>query len=110
MADLREARAENQRLRDELNRFRGEQGKPDIKPNRPASPGANGQHSSERERSETKDWQKSSKLDQIPIDREEVLRLDRASLPPDSEFKGYEPVVMQDLRMSTDNIKVLKEK
>jgi hypothetical protein len=110
MADLREAWAEIQRLRDELNRLKGEQGKPDIKPNRTASPGTSGQHSSERERREPKKWQKSSKLDQIPIDREEVLKLDRASLPPDSEFKGYEPVVVQDLRISTDNIKFLKEK
>lgn len=34
-ADLREAQAENQRLRDELNRLKGEQGKPDIKGNTP---------------------------------------------------------------------------
>lgn len=110
MADLREARVENQRLRDELNRLKGEQGKPDIKPNRPANPGESGPHSSERERHEPKEWQKSSKLDQIPIDREEVLKLDRASLPPDSEFKGYEPIVVQDLRIATDNIRFLKEK
>jgi hypothetical protein len=110
MADLRESWATNQRLRDELNRLKGEQGKPDIKPNRPASSGTSGQHSSERERREPKDWQKSSKLDQIPIDREEVLKLDRASLPPDSQFKGYEPVVVQDLRIATDNIRFLKEK
>ena len=110
MADLREAWAEIQRLRDELNRLKGEQGKPDIKPNRPANARESSQHSSEGERHEPKEWQKSSKLDQIPIDREEVLKLDPASLPPDSEFKGYEPVVVQDLRISTDNIKFLKEK
>jgi hypothetical protein len=110
MADLREARAEIQRLRDELNRLKGGQGIPNIKPNRPASPGTSSQHSSERERREPKDWQKSSKLDQIPINREEVLKLDPASLPPDSEFKGYEPVVVQDLRIATDNIRFLKEK
>ncbi len=32
MADLRTAQAENQRLRDELNHLKGEQGKPKIKP------------------------------------------------------------------------------
>src|SRR5215210_1608687 len=38
-ADLRAAQAENQRLRDELNRLKGEQGKPDVKPNaRPKPP------------------------------------------------------------------------
>ena len=30
-ADLRDAQAENQRLRDEMNRLKGEQGKPKIK-------------------------------------------------------------------------------
>ena len=33
MADLRAAQAENQRLRDELNRLKGEQGAPAIKAN-----------------------------------------------------------------------------
>ena len=110
MADLRDAWAEIQRSRDEVNRLKGEQGKPDIKPNLPAGPGTSGQHSSERERHDPKDWQKSSKLDRIPIDREAVLKLDPASLPPDAEFKGYEPVVVQDLRIATDNIKFYKEK
>ena len=35
MADLRTAQAENQRLRDELNRLKGEQGQPAIKRNTP---------------------------------------------------------------------------
>jgi hypothetical protein len=39
-----------------------------------------------------------------------VLKLDRAQLPPDAEFKGYEDVVVQDLRIGTDNVKFRKEK
>ena len=35
MADLRAAQAENQRLRDEIKRLKGEQGMPTIKSNRP---------------------------------------------------------------------------
>ena len=35
MADLRGAQAENQRLRDEINRLKGEQGRPTIKSNQP---------------------------------------------------------------------------
>ena len=34
-ADLRDAQVENQRLRDEVNRLKGEQGKPNIKANTP---------------------------------------------------------------------------
>ena len=38
MADLRAAQAEIQRLRDEINRLKGEQGQPTIKPNTPLPP------------------------------------------------------------------------
>ena len=37
---LREAQAEIQRLRDDINRLKGEQGKPDITPPTPPSPPA----------------------------------------------------------------------
>jgi hypothetical protein len=46
-ADLRDAQAENQRLRDEVNRLKGEHGKPKIKGNTPKPPAAD--HSSEKE-------------------------------------------------------------
>ncbi|MDQ3007909.1 MAG: hypothetical protein M3R47_21325, partial [Chloroflexota bacterium] len=46
-ADLHAAQEELQRLRDKINRLKGEQGKPDVKPNT-APPTTN--HSSERER------------------------------------------------------------
>ena len=37
-SDLRNAQAEIQRLRDEINRLKGEQGKPKIKANTPKPP------------------------------------------------------------------------
>ena len=54
MADLRAAQAENQRLRDELNRLKGEQGTPAIKANTPQLPPQD--HSSEQERRKPKTW------------------------------------------------------
>lgn len=107
-ADLREAQAENQRLRDELNRLKGEQGKPQIKGNTPkASAPA---HSSEAERRETRPRQKRKKQAAVHIDREEVLTVDPTLLPPDAEFKGYEVVVVQDVVVQTDNVQFTKEK
>ena len=105
IATLRE---ENQRLRDEINRLKGEQGKPDIKANKKAS-----DHSSEKERQQNKAQPKRSKRrphKAVVIDREEKVRYPAAELPTDAEFKGYEPVVVQDLVIRTDNIRFLKEK
>ncbi|HEY8671648.1 MAG TPA: transposase [Terriglobales bacterium] len=108
-ADLRKAHAENLYLREQLNRRKGGGGKPD----RSKDSSAPASQSSEKERaepSETKQHTKRSKLDRVRIDREEVLKLDRASIPPDAEFKGYEEVVVQELRIGTDNVKFRKEK
>lgn len=108
-ADLRDAQAEIQRLRDEINRLKGEQGKPDIKPNKqPAAPNRD-YHSSERERHKPQAWKKSHKVEHIQIDREQVLPVDPAVLPPDAEFKGREPVIVQDLLLHTDNVRFWKE-
>src|SRR5215216_3146871 len=84
-ADLRALQEENQRLRDEINRLKGEQGKPDIKPNTPPPPPSD--HSSERERRQPTERVKRGKRASITINREEVAHLDPADLPPDAEFK-----------------------
>jgi hypothetical protein len=107
-ADLRDAQAEIQRLRDEVNRLKGEQGKPKIKGNTPKPPAAD--HSSENERKKARQRHKSSKNTEIAIDREQKLEIDQALLPEDAEFKGYEDVVVQDIRLGTDNVLFHKEK
>ena len=107
-ADLRDAQAENQRLRDEINRLKGEQGKPKIKGNTP-KPGG-GDHSSEKERRTPRQRHKSSKNGDIRIDREQKLEVDPALLPEDAEFKGWDDVVVQDIKLETDNVLFHKEK
>lgn len=99
-------REENQRLRDENNRLKGEQGKPNIRANKQAKK----DQSSEKERRRPQKWHKSSKNEQVVIDREEVVHLDKRTLPADAEFKGYETVVIQDLKIETDNVRFYKEK
>ena len=105
-ADLRKAQAENLYLREQLNRRKGG----GDKPGQPKDTAGPKSQSSEKERAETKQRIRRSKLGRIRIDREEVLKLDRASLPPDAQFKGYEDVVVQELRIGTDNVKFRKEK
>jgi hypothetical protein len=102
MADLRAAQVENQRLRDEINRLKGEQGRPTIQPNTPPPPLKD--HSSEQERRIPKTWSKGRKTERIRIDREQVVQVDPDRLPPDAEFKGYEDVVVQDVLFRTDNV------
>ena len=108
VAEGHQLRAENQRLRDEVSRLKGQQGKPNIPPNRPAKTGS--QHSSEQERHEPKQWHKGSKNKELRIDRQEKLEVDPQTLPADAEFKGYERVVVQDLRICSDNVEFLKAK
>jgi hypothetical protein len=113
---------EKQQLRDEINRLKGEQGKPEIK----ASKKKNRDISSEAERKEAeakanenteertaatgnKTRQREPKLPKINIDREQICSLNKEGLPEDIEFKGYEPVVIQDLIIRTDNVKYLRE-
>ena len=96
---------EIQRLRDEINRLKGEQGKPKIKANKLAT-----DLSSEKERREPKSHQKSNKQAHIQLDREVVVKVEQELLPADAVFKGHEDVVVQDIDFRTDNILFRKEK
>ena len=99
-------RDENQRLKDEIQRLKGEKGRPSFpKPRAQGSSHAKDTDlSSEQERHEPKPWQKRPKLDSLVIDRTVVLGLDPATLPKDAEFKGYDDVVVQDVRLQVETL------
>ncbi len=100
-------RAEIQALRDEINRLKGEDGQPDIKANKKQKK----DHSSEKERKgRSRKRRKRKNLSEVKIDREEIVRIDKTQLPSDAKFKGYEEVIVPDLRIETDNIRFRKEK
>lgn len=104
-------REENQRLKDEINRLKGEQGRPSFSKRRSkgAAEAPPEDLSSEKERHEPNPWQKRPKLDRLVIDRTVVLEVDPTTLPPDAQFKGYEEVVVQDLRLQVETICFRKE-
>jgi len=107
-ADLRDAQVEIQRLRDEVNRLNGEQGKPKTKENTPKPSWSD--HSSENERHQTRQRHKRSKKAEIQIDREQVVDVDASELPRDAKLKGYKEVIVQDILLRTDNIHFRKMK
>ena len=99
---------ENQKLRDEINRLKGEQGKPDIKGNKKKE--LKKDHSSEKERFTPKEHRKKSKNETIKINREEIVFYPREQLPADAQFKGYDEVIVQDILLKPDNILFRKQK
>lgn len=100
-------REDNRRLRDEVVRLKGEQGRPNVPPNKPAgSTGTN--HSSEAQRKERKN--RTVKRKAIEIDRTEPCPVDSTTLPADAEFKGTETTVIQDVVFRRDNIAFEREK
>ncbi len=106
-------REKNQHLKDEINELKGEQKKPDIKKNTQQT-----DHSSEQERKESdesdqttikKKRQRKSKLAHVKIDREQICPIDKNILPEDAQRKGYSDLVIQDIKIITDNVKYRRE-
>ena len=114
---------ERQQLRDEINRLKGEQGKPAIKANKKndgdisseaerkeAEANANKDNNESGENSEgKKKRQREPKLPKIKINREQICLLDKVGLPDDLVFKDYEDVVIQDLIITTNNVNYRRE-
>lgn len=120
---------ENQKLKDEINRLKGEQGKPEIKGknnkedsqkddaknNRDISsenerkPRNNSDNNDENPNPKKRKRKRHPKLLNIAIDREEICPVDPSILPDDAVFKGYEDVVIQDIKIETDHVKYRRE-
>jgi hypothetical protein len=96
-------RIEVQRLRDENARLKGEKGKPKIAPNVPSReprlPPAE----------ESKKWSKGSKKPKIKTDRVVFLKINPETLPPDVIYRGYRSIVIQNIRLQTDNVEYRRE-
>ncbi len=104
---INELRTQLQELRDEINRLKGEQGKPDIKPNK-----KNKEHndvSSEQERNQKKPRKKRKKNQNIKINDTKICCIDKDKLPDDAQCKGYKTVVVQGLKIESNNILFKKE-
>ena len=109
LTDMDALKVENHQLKDQLNRLLGEQGKPKIKPNKPADKDNNenkdnNDHSSEKQRRVKKPWSKDTKNDKIVIDQTLRIPMDTDTLPSDALFKGFETTLLQNLVLKTENV------
>lgn len=113
-AELERLRQENERLKEENNRLKGQSKKPKYKAEgglHTDNGGAGVDYSSEKERQGSKARRKKRRKNpEIKIDREETVKVEREQLPADAQFKGYEDVVVQDIKVETDNVRFRKEK
>jgi len=95
-----------QQVRDEVARLHGEQGKPTVR----AQP-TRGDQSTEQERpaDPRKSPQRAARRP-VVVDREELCRVEKSTLPEDAEYKGREPFVVQEVVLRTDAVRYLREK
>jgi len=97
-------KAGNQRLKDEINRLKGQEGKPDIKPKSSTE-----NNKPDKKRKRKKKWKKQSKLDKVKIDDSKTIKYE-GLLPDDAQHKGYRTVVVQDIMIKTNNIEFQLER
>lgn len=101
--------AEIQQLKDEINRLKGEQGKPNIKGNKKKKEEVSRDVSSEAER---KGEKKERQAKRVKFDGSQVIDetidcpLNPSQLPSDAEFKGYAESYYQTLELTGKTILV----
>lgn len=96
-----------QTLKNEINTLKGEKGTPNIRPQK------NNNHSSDKDRNsrakKKKKKTRGKKHGLIKADRSVICHIDKDKLPPDAKRKGYKRTVVQDLKITTDNIEFQRE-
>ncbi len=88
-----------QELQNEIERLKGEKGRPTFQPNKESDQKRRGTDKKPRNKNNKKGGKKGT----IKINREIVCKINRSTLPPDAEFKGYEEHLQQDLEVKVVN-------
>lgn len=92
-------------LKDEINRLKGEQGRPTIRPKKQT-----GDVSSESERQKGSLTERPErKKRNIVVHQEKICPVDKENLPDDAVFKGHDTVVVQDIIIRANNTAFKRE-
>ena len=97
-------RVENQALRDEVARLKGLPPRPPSRPSGMEKATEAGQIGKSSERSERR---RGAKRDRDAVTTERVLK---AAVPAGSRFKGYEDILVRDLRLSAEVVRYRRER
>src|ERR1700733_4699556 len=108
-SEIAKLKIENQKLRDENNHLKGEQGQPNIRKQSKKS----GNVSSEAERRARNQRKaakkKKKKKNKLVIHNIQKCSVDQAQLPSDAVFQGYQSTVVQDIIIQASNTQFDKE-
>ena len=103
---------EIQKLQDEVNLLKGEQGKPDIN-KESKNKKNNTNHSSENERKKRTSAKPrkpgGTNKSKVTVDRVVELQIDLSTLPHGTERHGIKSTVLQDINFSTDNVEFKRQ-
>lgn len=91
---------ENQELKNEINRLKGEHG--DLPPRKPNTT-ATAQKKKPQKVRKRKNHKKGPKNNKIEIDNTVVCEIDKSKLPWDAKFQGYRSVIQQDIIFKRNN-------
>jgi Transposase IS66 family len=103
-ATITVVRAENQALRDEVARLKGLPPRPPSRPSGMETATEPGVASQGEERSKRR---RGAKRDRDAITAEVVVK---ATVPPGSRFKGYEDILVRELRLSAEVVRYRRER